>query len=674
VETYDIRIDSHYVWTDVAGDGRSAEVHVELDVANVTDTTEAAVCILDPTNQAVSEASVPLRGESKIASSLRVDSPQLWWPNGHGSQPLYTAKIVISSSGKPAVEKSVRFGIRTINVIQRPLTNAPGKTFMFNVNGRDIFCQGGDWIPTDNLIPRIGRKGYFAWIEMARRSNLNMLRVWGGGIYETEDFWDACDEMGMLVWYDYAFACDETPIYAEMLSSIEAEAEAQTKRMRSRASLALLCGGNEQYMIADAFGKKYDHHDLTGPFEKSEFPQRKIFQEVIPRVAEKHGVHSQYWPNSPWGGSPANDVTIGDVHQWSVWHLEQLSYQDYKKLTGRFVSEFGMHGFPDMRTVRVFCPDPAEQYPQSKTIDCHNKGHGAETRIARYLSENFRYDNANLANFAFCSQVLQSEALGYALRDWKRDFNGPGDERCAGAVIWQLNDCYPVTSWAYVDSFRRPKPAFYMVKRCFAPVSVGLARDPRSRWVDDDAIRDSEIPIFEAFAHNTTTEALDDVTLQVEAWDFASQAPIAYPEARRKVHLRAGCNTELGKIPNPDSLPETALVVLRASIVDAAGKTLARVVDWPEPFRYLVWPKDTKVTAEVIDSADPAWEKQVKLSTNYPVKACFVEVVYNEDDGLEDPIWEDNMLDLMPDEVLTVGVSGLHGRELSWRFLNDWEM
>lgn len=201
---------------------------------------------------------------------------------------------------------------------------------------------------------------------------------------------------------------------------------------------------------------------------------------MLPNIAAKLAPETQYWANSPYGGATANDTTIGDIHQWAVWHLDQRSYQNYTDLSGRFISEFGMHGFPVNRTVNYFPrgTPKSRQFPQSRVVDCYNKSTGVHMRIARYLAENFRFDIASLKNFGYSSQLMQSEAYSYALRDWKRMFTGPGDERCAGALIWQFNDIYPVTSWAFVDYFLRPKPAFYSIRRYFAPISVGIERTP----------------------------------------------------------------------------------------------------------------------------------------------------------------------------------------------------
>lgn len=476
----------------------------------------------------------------------------------------------------------------------------------------------------------------------------------------------------------------------------------------------------------------YDHDDVTGPFDDKPFPQRKIYLDILSKIASEIAPNVQYWANSPWGGTTANDPTQGDIHQWrgksqtrrapasrpprlwiykgltiTVWHADQLSYQKYKDLSGRFVSEFGMHSFPVQRTVGTFAPDPLDRYPQSKVIDCHNKGHGAETRIARYLSENFRY-SLEFEDFVYCTQLLQSEALGYALRDWKRKFAGHGREECAGAIIWQLNDvckwlylctlvdtwsltggCYnwttanqcasedPATSWAYVDYYLRPKPAFYTIKRSFAPLSIGVERTPRSLFIDEDKPLPSYVPSFEVFAHNMTNAEVC-CHLRIRIYDMMKRKWLENGDNQDcAVTLTPYYNNEIYKIERDEDWDEGALLVLEASLFDLDGKVLARVVDWPEPFRYLRWEKDTKVDVAVeAGPPESTWENTVTVVANHPVKGCWLEPVYDgtESEAGREPTWSDNMLDLMPGTPIYLGVTGLGGRELRVRFLGDWEI
>jgi beta-mannosidase len=260
LEIYKSRIENIHVNSDIRDDFSSAEIDITIELVN--DAAKSfEVVVEDDGGNLVKRQTLNVEG-SGASTRFQIDSPSLWWPNGEGSQPLYKVEVkAYDLTGSLLHMRSSRFGIRRIRLIQRPLTSAEGKTFLFNVNGRDIFIQGGNWIPANNLLPTISRQRYFDWIKLAKYSHLNMIRVWGGGIYETEDFFDACDEMGLLVWHDYAFACGDYPIHDEFLTSIMAEAEYQTKRMRSRASLALLCGCNEDFMLAD--WEKYARYLLS---------------------------------------------------------------------------------------------------------------------------------------------------------------------------------------------------------------------------------------------------------------------------------------------------------------------------------------------------------------------------------------------------------------------------
>ncbi|KAH8655852.1 glycoside hydrolase superfamily [Xylariales sp. PMI_506] len=685
IDSYDGRIVDVHVTSDLDPDHSKADLTIEIHATGAAART-VKLTICDQDGQQVYQTSVALGAAKSGSTKTTISNPRLWWTNGLGDAHLYRLSASLEDETETEIDaQTLRFGVRTIKVIQRPLDNAPGKTFMFNINGQDVFTQGGNWIPADMCITNISRERYFGWVELAKYNHLNMIRVWGGGIYEREDFYDACDENGIMVWQDFGFACGDYPVHKAFLDSIKLEAETQTLRLRNRACLALWAGCNEDFLIADWVKVKYDYSDTKGPFQDTAFPQREIYLKILPDIVERLCPSVQYWPSSPWGeGDRANDPTYGDIHQWGVWHLDQQAYQRYKDLSGRFVSEFGMHGYPVMRTVDVFAPEPKDRFPQSRVIDCHNKGHGAEVRIARYMSENFRYD-MKLENFVYCSHLLQSEAYGYALRDWKRKFGGKGKEECAGAIIWQLNDVYPCTSWAYVDYYLRPKPSFYTIRRSYAPISVGIERTPRSRWIDEDKPLDSYIPRFAIFAHNTkATEA--HCELQLKAYDLHTGKMAELDAAAAEVALSAGCNTELTEVKPHASWTEESLIILQATLVEPlSGKTLARFVDWPEPYRYLRFPGDTKVTVTVCPlgstngtngNPEVEYEDIVTISSNHPVKGCWMEPVYDgtETDETPEPLWEDNMFDLLPLEEVKVKVKGLNGRQIKVRFLGDWEM
>lgn len=253
LDTYRTRIDDVYITSDLSPDHSSSNVSITVSAPAESPAVQAEVTVSDMDGSQIHKSAIGISGSARGVIEFPVPNPRLWWSIGLGSQHLYTASVslVDPDSGVVLDQRSTRFGIRTIELIQRPLRDKPGKTFMFSVNGRHIFAQGANWIPADMLLPTISRQRYHDWIRLVAQGNMNMIRVWGGGIYETEDFLDACDEMGILVWHDYALANGDYRLHDDFISSVEREARIQTRRLRNRACLALLAGSNEDYLMFD---------------------------------------------------------------------------------------------------------------------------------------------------------------------------------------------------------------------------------------------------------------------------------------------------------------------------------------------------------------------------------------------------------------------------------------
>jgi beta-mannosidase len=257
---------------------------------------------------------------------------------------------------------------------------------------------------------------------------------------------------------------------------------------------------------------------------KTDFPARYIYEKILPDACREFCPSVYYHPGSPWGGVDTRDPTVGDIHQWNVWHGTQEKYQNFDKLVGRFVSEFGMEAFPSVKTIDAYLPlgkDDPDRYPQSSTVDFHNKADGHERRIALYLVENMRYAPDPLEQFVYCTQLMQAECLASAYRLWKRQWKGPGREYCAGALVWQINDCWPVTSWSICDFYLRPKHAYYTVKREMAPLSVGITRrehhhpDPENKYSRIGGTTQIQVEIW---GSNLMLEDIE-VDCLVRAWD-----------------------------------------------------------------------------------------------------------------------------------------------------------
>ena len=404
-----------------------------------------------------------------VELTVTVPDPHLWWPNGHGEQPLYSAVFTLIDREQVLDEKQVRFGIRTVRLLQAK--DREGKSFIVEVNGRKIFCKGADWIPADTFIPRIAPATYDRLLRMAKDAHMNMIRVWGGGFYEEDVFYDLCDRLGLMVWQDFMFACGEYPDSPWFIAQVRDEAEKAVARLRNHPSIVLWCGNNECEWIycTEHPGKSPD--DMKGA---------KIFRDVLPSVLRRLDGTRPYWRSSPFGEGLPNDESNGNHHQWKVWSLWK-DYPEYEKDNARFVTEFGFQGpanLPTFLNVTI----PSDRYPQSEVMEHHNKQVEGTERLFRFLAAHHRVPES-LEDFVTKGQIVQGEALKRAAEHWRRRKYGT-----AGVLFWQLNDCWPVTSWSVIDSALRPKAAYYFARRFFAPLLVSFrgAGGGAEVWVTSD--------------------------------------------------------------------------------------------------------------------------------------------------------------------------------------------
>lgn len=603
------------------------------------------------------------------SATFTIDNPKLWYPVRYGKQPLYTVTATLDEDGKIIDSVSKKIGLRRAELVQRPLKGEPGTSFFFEVNGIPIFCGGSDWIPADNFIPRISKERYYDWVKLVADGNQFMIRVWGGGIYEEQAFYDACDELGIIVWQDFMFGCGNYPAWPGLLDSIKREAEENIKLLRHHPSIVIYAGNNEDYQYAESVNLTWEQDNKDAKsWLKTDFPARYIYEKILPDACRELTPSVYYHPGSPWGGVDTRDPTVGDIHQWNVWHGTQEKYQNFDKLVGRFVSEFGMEAFPSVKTIDAFLPlgkDDPDRYPQSSTIDFHNKADGHERRIALYLVENMRYAPDPLEQFVYSTQLMQAECLASAYRLWKRQWKGPGREYCSGALVWQINDCWPVTSWAICDYYLRPKHAYFTVKREMAPLSVGMTRRehkyPRNKYTRVDIETKVQIEIW---GSNLTLEDLT-VDCVVKAWDVDTGRE-TYSETvnEEPLVLPKNQSTEIVAfdVPEPkkDEGIDASRTVVAAYLVSRdGGAQLARYVNWPEPLKYLHLAKPTQLRAELSDDLTT-----VNVSAEVPVKGVAVE---SEDDDVK---FEDNLVDIVPGEVVSIKVRGAkEGTTITTRYL-----
>lgn len=628
-------------------DVATVTITVELEGSNASQTSWV-VELLDPLGEIVAQDRV----EASQSHRFTIKDPSLWYPVGYGTQPLYTVRVSLEGQ-LDIVSKSC--GLRLVELVQRPIVNQKGLTFFFRVNNIPIYSQGTDWIPPDVFLPRMTPTRYREWLNLAAKGNQNMIRVWGGGIYEDDVFYNTCDELGILIWQDYMLGCGVYPFHDYLLQSIKAEAEYNVRRMRHHPCIVMWCGNNEDYMFAEIHNLEYDKNDENPEnWIKSTFPGRYYYEVTLKEVSERLSPRVPYHLSSPYGGSYSNDPLVGDIHSWQVWMADQprYPYQDYEKLTGRFVSEFGMKSFPCARTVRALVSDPAQRHPQSTTMDAWHMAPEDQRTISMYLVDNLRHSN-DLDSYSWATQLMQAESTNYSTRAFRRLWRGPGSEGCAGCLIWQLNDCFPAVSWSLVDSMLRPKLAYYVTKRNYAPLLVSatrrVAKKPANEFTHVDIEQETYV---ELWASNLSLQSVDAL---LEVSYVAIQGGEHVHASTTLVTLQPNRSTELGKQTFPGAHQDvaTALVLHTRLLERTSKRVLARFTEFPQPLRH----HDFSGAAVSVRPAGPlSWLVSVSGGVAKAVELS----VDTDDDGLADSCaFSDNCLDLVPgdEQLITVQVA-----------------
>jgi beta-mannosidase len=402
-----------------------------------------------------------IEGYNVIKTKHEINNPKLWFPNGYGKANLYTLIVRFKYNDLLLDEKIVKFGLRTVELLQEK--DKEGRNFIFKINGIKIFCKGFNWIPSDSFLPRLTEEKYRKLLLLAKEANTNMIRVWGGGIYENDIFYDICDELGIMIWQDFMSACQEVPGNQDWFcEAFRKEAIYQVKRLRNHPSIVLWCGNNEN---------EFAKYRVWGGKDKKEYLGEKIFYNILPEICNIYDSTRPYLPSSPYSAdefSPQSQ-TNGDYHSYEGWCGG--NWEKFSEIRGRFLSEIGYQSFPDIETVEQFTP-PEERCIKSKTILSHEKASPeAIDWIENGIRDRLGFKTENLEEFVYLSQVNWAEGVRYVIEHWrKRKFN------TAGILFWQLNDCWPVISWSFVDYYLRPKLCYYSAKRFFAPVILSIER------------------------------------------------------------------------------------------------------------------------------------------------------------------------------------------------------
>lgn len=401
-----------------------------------------------------------LTGEDS-PKELVIEDPMLWWPRGYGEQYLYTVRVEATAGGVLQDVWERRIGLRTMGMkIEK---DQWGESFAHEVNGVAVFAMGADYIPEDCLLPRFSRERTKELLEQCALANYNTIRVWGGAGYPEDWFFDLCDEYGFLIWEDLMFACSTYRLTEEFEENISQEIAENIRRIRHHACLGLWCGNNEmEGMIVDGY--------TNDPYLLGDYT--RMYSYVIPKIVKREDPDAFYWPSSPSSGGDFDDPhseSRGDAHYWKVWHGYQ-PFPDYRKHNFRYASEFGFESLPAMKTIESFTL-PKDRNVFSWVMDKHQRSENGYAKMMVYMAQYFRYPE-NISDLVYASQLLQAQAMRYGVEHWRRNRG-----ECMGAVVWQLNDCWPVASWSSIDYFGRWKALHYFEKRFFAPVLLSCCEE-----------------------------------------------------------------------------------------------------------------------------------------------------------------------------------------------------
>jgi beta-mannosidase len=463
-----------------AGGQVAVEVRVAVQQWDEAPLT-AVVRITAPDGETFEEKAAMTAGDG-VKVKVPIPRSELWWPNGYGGQPLYQVKVSLVHSDDSMVESldqhTYQVGLRTIELRQQQ--DQWGRSFIFVVNGVPIFVKGSNWIPADSFPTRITDEYLEDLIRSAAETHQNMLRVWGGGFYEQERFYDLCDRYGILVWQEFIFSCSIYPLDdPAFLENIRMEVVENVRRLRHRASLALWCGNNEmEWGWVDWNWNRPELQDLKAAYDR-------FFHHTLPAWCRAEDPDHSYWPSSPSSDTPfenPNGQRQGDAHYWDVWHGRK-PFTSYRDQYPRFMSEFGFQALPPLETIRTYA-DETDWNMTSYVMEMHQKNASGNSLMVGQMLDTFRLPK-DFVSLVYLSMALQAEGIRYGVEHWRRH-----PDRVAGILYWQLNDCWPVASWSSLDYFGRWKALHYAARRFYAPLMLSIEDKPPQQdvYVTNDTL------------------------------------------------------------------------------------------------------------------------------------------------------------------------------------------
>lgn len=581
----------------VSKDSQQAEILFIYSHKDEEKITERKAAILNP-------------GNNKISFPVEISNPYLWMPNGWGEAALYDFEIVVKVGNQVVASEKKRIGLRSIKVVMED--DKDGKSFYFVVNGQPLFAKGSNFIPDDTLLPNVTTERYYQLMKDVKEANHNMIRVWAGGIYEDDRFYDAADEMGILVWQDFIFACSTYPSDTNFLRRVEEEAEYNIKRLRNHACLAMWCGNNEIYEGMRFWGWKRKYDEVI--WKEMNEGYNKLFHQLLPNMVEKYDAGRFYMHGSPYESNWGRPHTwkIADSHNWGTWYGKK-PFESLDTELPRFMSEFGFQSIPEMKTIATFA-EPKDYALESEVMNAHQKATIGNALIKKTMA--LYYDvPEDFEELVYKGLVLQGFGIRHGIEAHRR--NRP---YCMGSLYWQLNDSWPVVSWSSIDYYGNWKAMHYQGKRAFAPVLLNAFKEGES---------------LNIYTLSDELKAYKNVSLQMQLMDFDGKV-LNKKTIKGEVPANVSAlfhQEEYGKLATD---PNSTFLLL--TLKDQSGKVLSEIV------YYFSYPKDQDLPdAQIrykVKQMDGKCE--ITLSAKQLARDVFIEIPY------QGARFTDNFFDLIP--------------------------
>ncbi len=559
------------------------------------------------------------KGENTISLPLEIKNPHLWMPNGWGEASLYDFVATLTVNGKEVAVKNERIGLRTIEIVMED--DKDGKSFFFRVNGQPMFAKGANYIPDDALLPNISEERIKRMFADVKDANMNMIRVWGGGVYESDLFYKYADENGIVVWQDFIFGCTSYPSDPTFMKRVEEEADYNIRRLRNHASLAMWCGNNEVYEGLRYWGwdKKYsDPSIMKGMFDGYD----KLFHQLLPSKVKELDPDRFYMHGSPYEANWGRPESwkIADSHNWGVWYGRK-PFESFDNEVGRFMSEYGFQAFPEMKTISTFATEKDYQI-ESDVMNGHQKASIGNELIDKTMRIYYNVPD-NFEDFVYVGQVLQGKGMRRGFEAHRRNM-----PYCMGTLYWQLNDSWPVVSWSSIDYFGNCKAMHYEAKRAFAPIII-------------NAIKEGDNLNF--YAISDKLEDYNNVTLELKTIDFNGKV---LSKELVKGNIKANSSSLFHKADFNSMAKNPRKSLLVMTLKDKNGNVINK------DQYYFNYPKDldlpkAKITTS-LKKKDGEWV--MTLKSNSLAKDLFIEI------PIQGARFSDNFFDLLPGETKVVTI------------------